>query len=202
MQYLKRILEKTFEPVFRWADSIATLGPIFLALLSDGSMADLQIKEYITSLLAALVIARFVVAPYFVWKDDQEKILALNRQIDLLSSRKKQTIDERVAKLKLDLAEAVGQLLTAANSFADDYRSTLEFTRSNLSSEFSSAYRQTKQLCNSLASDDAIFRQCQEVLNLSANVVEETKAGAPIVSELRELRAEVQALQKRLRLVD
>jgi len=116
MEYVRRVFSKAFAPTLRVVDSIGfTLPPVVgFAYWFSG----LPVPDGLAEITAALVVGgaavvlfiRFVTAPYFIWREDQSIIEALNRKIKDPAELTKAKIAEFESARRIELIEDLNRI--------------------------------------------------------------------------------------------
>ena len=102
-----------------WQIIVGSLVPLFYWLRGLPMPSDAL--TYYCSLLGlgalGTVLIRVIIAPYFIWKEQQAKISELSAKLDEPRQLQLRIAAENVAKLKLTLVEMIGTMRSAAFTY-------------------------------------------------------------------------------------
>jgi hypothetical protein len=166
MEYLKLIIQRVFAPT--WAIVSGVTGGV--ALLSDAIWGDSKpvqgIAWLVIFIVTLILVGRFLFAPYQIWRDDQQKINALEGGCkDPLRVKKKR------------LADASSSLLTSAKAIYNEWSTSDRRAQGYLERDYRDKRRRVSSLSDSLLHQEEIFSAAQDAVNRCDILIDDAMNG-------------------------
>ncbi len=158
--------------------------------------ANNAVLAYIAYGVAALVIIRLLLAPYFVWKEDQNTIDGFKNQLDSPRRIERDRIAEHMATLKTNVSSQVSYLVEIALNYGSVEQAKKELDKIASHQTFLNAAAQE------LSTEPELSQNLREVTHLAMCVLAD-KMASRIEMDVREsLFAKSQKLLRQLQSTD
>ena len=117
LEYLHEILSRTFKPSVRITDGLSIMAgvavPAFYWLQDKPVPEDIlgPVSFVILTVAAGAIVLRLITAPYFIWKEDGERIDELETALAAPAHKEQELISEILARQKVEAAEEISGVM-------------------------------------------------------------------------------------------